>query len=205
MTLYETTSRASLTPSLENSGSVNMAGLFSPMPTVSFLADAVAGSSAASARTGSATFRRRGRTEGMRTYSTPLRARLSHGSEPGLLLHVLAHLAEGAARLAVRDQPRVEPRRDVPEVRIHVQLAHALDLARQLEHELGRLQLALRGRLEAGELEDAARLGEPVLLAPERLHQRLRPRRAEAVDVRVVVDPAHLPRTLVCLAEALDV
>src|SRR4051812_34977820 len=176
-----------------------MAGLFSPMPTVSFLAEAAAGSSAASASMGSATFRRRGRTEGMLTYSTALRPRLSRGSEPGLLLHVLANFGEGAARLPVRDQPRVEPRGDAAEVRVDVQLAHALDLPGDLEHELRRLQLALGGRLEAAELEDAARLGEPVLLAAQRLHQRLRARRAEAVDVRVVMDPAHLPGPLVGL------
>src|SRR5215217_3525223 len=122
-----------------------------------------------------------------------------------LLLRVLADLGVGLPRLALGDEARVEARGHAAEPRVHVEPLDLLDALGDLEHVLGRLELARLRDLEAGELVDAAGLGEPDLLAAEGLDDRRGAGRAEAVDVRVVVDAADLARALVVAAELLDV
>src|SRR5436190_699175 len=122
-----------------------------------------------------------------------------------LLLDVLADLGIGLARLALRHEARVEAGGHAAEPRVDVEPLDLLDAPGDPEHVLRRLQLAALGGLEAGELEDAASLGEPDLLAAEGLDQGLGAGRAEAVDVRVVVDAADRARALVVVPEGLDV
>ena len=99
------------------------------------------------------------------------------------------------------------------EPRVDVQALDLLVLLGQREHVLRRLDLARRGRRaalvgllgpERAELVEAAGLGQPVLLAAERLHDRRGAGRAEAVDVGVVVDAADVALDLQRLAEGLD-
>ncbi len=114
-------------------------------------------------------------------------------------------LVVGRPPVAARHQAGVEARGRAPEERVDVEPLDPRVALREREHVLRRAQLAARRRAEAAEAVDPAGLGEPDLLALERLDDLARPGVAEAVGVGVVVDPAEPPRRLQGLLEALDV